>query len=129
MSSPDVVAAIFEEDRGVLLQFRINTPRSSQHWGLPAGTVEPGETAEAAIHREMKEELGVSFTPTRKPDFSCNAEGGRRFDAYVVESYAGVITNRDPMQCRELAWFQLDDLPEPLTPATEKLLRMYSNDA
>ena len=129
MDSPDVVVAIFREPGGVLLQYRINTPRSPEHWGLPAGTVEPGETAENAIHREMKEELGISFTPVRGPEYSCSADGGKRFDAFIVDSYTGVISNEEPMYCREHQWFQLDDLPDPLTPATQELLRMYSRDA
>lgn len=125
MSPPDVVVAIFQANSEVLLQYRVNTTRSPEHWGLPAGTVEPGETGLAAIHREMLEELGVSFMPQRVPDYSCVAENGKRFDAYIVHGYTGSICNREPGFCRELAWFELDELPAPLTPATSELLRMH----
>ena len=129
MNSPDVVVAIFREQNKILLQYRINTPRSPQHWGLPAGTVEPGETGQAAINREMMEELGVSFTPTREPDFSLVTEGGKRFDAFVVDRYSGTLTNKEPFYCRELAWFNVYVLPTPLTPATAELLRLFLGDA
>jgi ADP-ribose pyrophosphatase YjhB (NUDIX family) len=125
MIPPDVVAAIFPKQNKILLQFRINTPRSPLHWGLPAGRVEPEETGGAAISREMMEELGISFVPTGGPDFSCTSEGGRRFGAYVVGGYTGEITNNEPQHCGELAWFDLDELPDPLTPATAELLRIY----
>jgi ADP-ribose pyrophosphatase YjhB (NUDIX family) len=127
MSSPDVVAAIFLAEGKILLQYRVNTPRSPLHWGLPAGRVEPGETGSEAISREMIEELGVSVVPTGGPDFSCTNEGGKRFDAYLVEDYTGEITNNEPEHCRELRWFELDDLPDPLALATAEILRLYRN--
>jgi len=125
-SPPNVVVAIFQEESKVLLQYRINTIRSPEHWGLPAGTVEPGETGAAAIHREMAEELGVSFTPQRSPEYSCTVEGGKQFDGYIVDTYQGIINNREPEYCKELAWFELKQLPSPLTSATVELLRLHS---
>jgi 8-oxo-dGTP pyrophosphatase MutT (NUDIX family) len=41
------------------------------HWGLFGGAIEPGESSEAALHRELGEELGL-FAATAKyvTDFS-----------------------------------------------------------
>lgn len=127
MKAPDVVVAIFCKENKILLQYRINTPRAPGHWGLPAGTVERGETGKAAITREMRGELNVCFVPEHAPNFSYGSKGDKRFDAYVVQDYSGVITNNEPQHCRELKWFELDDLPDPLTLPTIELLRLYRN--
>jgi len=56
--------AIFFRDGQVLLGRRSPSKRFYPDcWDLIAGTIEPGETAEQALVRECREEVGV--TPTR----------------------------------------------------------------
>ncbi|MDA8019860.1 MAG: nucleoside triphosphatase NudI [Thermoanaerobaculia bacterium] len=38
-------------------------------WGLPGGGIEPGETMEQALHREMREELGIEIRDVRPAFF------------------------------------------------------------
>jgi 8-oxo-dGTP diphosphatase len=54
-----VVAAILERDGNVLIGRR--TPEQSHplQWEFPGGKVEPGETPEQALTRELEEELGI----------------------------------------------------------------------
>ncbi|MFD8228776.1 (deoxy)nucleoside triphosphate pyrophosphohydrolase [Streptomyces massasporeus] len=53
-----VGAALFEDGR--LLAARRSAPvELAGRWELPGGKVEPGETADAALARELREELGV----------------------------------------------------------------------
>jgi len=124
-SRPDVVVGIIQKYGEILLQYRINTPRCPNHWGLPAGTVESKESGAGAIHREMMEELGISVTTSLSPVLTCIEEGNKRFDAYLIDSYKGELRNNEPQFCRELSWFNPDQLPSPLTPATARILSDY----
>ncbi|MGA5201785.1 (deoxy)nucleoside triphosphate pyrophosphohydrolase [Streptomyces variegatus] len=59
MSERIVVGAALVED-GRLLAARRSAPAElAGRWELPGGKVEPGETADAALVRELREELGV----------------------------------------------------------------------
>ena len=58
-----VDAVILMVEGGVVL-VRRRYPPFQDHWALPGGKVEIGETVEAAIIREVKEETGLKVTPT-----------------------------------------------------------------
>jgi 8-oxo-dGTP diphosphatase len=55
-----VVAAVIErEDRRLLIGQRRRDDSSPLKWEFPGGKVEEGETPEAALARELREELGA----------------------------------------------------------------------
>lgn len=54
-----VVAAVVERDGCFLLTLRPRGTHLEGHWEFPGGKCEPGETHEAALAREMREELDV----------------------------------------------------------------------
>jgi 8-oxo-dGTP pyrophosphatase MutT (NUDIX family) len=58
---PAAVALILTDDGRYLLQLRDQKPGIFYpgHWGLFGGGMEPGETPETALRRELKEELGL----------------------------------------------------------------------
>jgi 8-oxo-dGTP diphosphatase len=57
-----VAAAVIERtDRRLLIGQRRRDDTSPLKWEFPGGKVEPGETPEAALARELKEELGATL--------------------------------------------------------------------
>ncbi|MBP6507872.1 MAG: (deoxy)nucleoside triphosphate pyrophosphohydrolase [Opitutaceae bacterium] len=60
-----VVCALIEREGRVLVAQRPAHKHLPLKWEFPGGKVEPGETAEAAIVRELCEELGCGFILTR----------------------------------------------------------------
>ncbi len=57
------VGALIEDDEGCFLMIR--THKWGHRWGIPGGKIERGETAEAALHREVREETGLEIEAPR----------------------------------------------------------------
>jgi 8-oxo-dGTP diphosphatase len=55
-------AVIVEDDR--LLLIKRGQPPGKGRWSLPGGRVEPHETLEDAVRRELTEETGIDVEPT-----------------------------------------------------------------
>lgn len=60
-----VAAALVDADRRVLVQRRPPGKPMADLWEFPGGKVEPGELPEAALCRELQEELGIAVDPAR----------------------------------------------------------------
>jgi 8-oxo-dGTP diphosphatase len=60
-----VVAAVIERGGCVLLAQRPAHKHLARKWEFPGGKVEPGEAAEAALVREIREELGCEIRMVR----------------------------------------------------------------
>ena len=56
-----VSAAIFRRGNQILIAQRAADDDCGFMWELPGGKIEPGETIEQCIVREMKEELGIDI--------------------------------------------------------------------
>lgn len=65
--SDAVVGLIVCDDGRYLMQLRSQKPNIFYpgHWGLFGGAVDPGETADAALSRELREELGIEILHAR----------------------------------------------------------------
>src|SRR5580692_11443877 len=54
-----VVAAVIEQDGCILIAQRKRTGQHPLKWEFPGGKVEPDEAPEAAVARELEEELAI----------------------------------------------------------------------
>ncbi len=59
---PVVAVALVDADGRILLQQRPPGKNLAGLWEFPGGKIEPGETPEAALIRELAEELGISVS-------------------------------------------------------------------
>ncbi len=61
-----VAAVIERHDRRLLIGQRRRADTSPLKWEFPGGKVQPGEEPEAALARELREELGVTLRQCRE---------------------------------------------------------------
>jgi mutator protein MutT len=112
-----VVAAVIRRDGKVLIARRAPGDALAGMWEFPGGKVEPGETPEHALARELGEEFAVEakigdFVASRVHDY-----GTRRID--LMAYHASVdCADLQPLEHDAVAWVAPADLfGYPLAPA------------
>ncbi len=78
------------DERGRLLVVLRARPPSVGTWSLPGGRVEPDESDDAAVRRELREETGLDVSVGRLVGtVDRDAPGGA---TYEIHDYAGTVT-------------------------------------
>ena len=116
--------ALVDADGRVLLAQRPAGKPMAGLWEFPGGKVEPGETPEQTLIRELSEELGIetqaaclaplTFASHDYPDFHL------LMPLYVCRRWEGTVTAREGQR---LAWVRPNRLRDfPMPPADEPLI-------
>jgi len=106
-----IVAAVIVADRTVLL-VRRRVREAALSWQFPAGEVEPGETVQAAVARETREEVGLKVEPTEVIGERVHPTTGRHMVYLACRVVSGAPYLADAEELVELAWCRLDQLAD-----------------
>jgi 8-oxo-dGTP diphosphatase len=127
-----VAAALADGEGRVLLQQRPAGKAMAGLWEFPGGKVEAGERPEAALVRELREELGIEVDPARlEPAAFASAGNGERHMVlllYVCRVWEGEPRPLDAagfrwLTPREMATSEMPPADVPLVAALERLNR------
>ncbi len=121
--NPCVMVLITREDECLLAH---NATFREGLYSSLAGFIEPGESVEETLHREVKEEVGVSVTNIRYFSSQPWPFPAQLMLAYTAEHESGDI-EIDGVEILDAKWFRFDDLPTIPSPGTiaGKLLRYW----
>jgi len=115
--------ALVDTDGRVLLARRPEGKKMAGLWEFPGGKMNPGETPEAAIIRELKEEIGIDVTAACLAPFAFASHEYERFHLlmplFLCRRWKG--TPR-PRENQTLAWVRAQKLTEYEMPPADKPL-------
>ena len=121
------VAALVTNDEGKILL--VNSPWRG--WEYPGGLIEPGETFQEALHREIREEAGVEVEITGFVGICKNVEKDIVNIDFTCRYLSGELTTSE--ESTEVIWATPEEAFRMITfPLTKKRLDQMlsgSNDA
>ncbi|HKR88513.1 MAG TPA: 8-oxo-dGTP diphosphatase MutT [Phenylobacterium sp.] len=117
-------AALIDIDGRVLICQRPEGKQLAGLWEFPGGKVEPGETPEACLIRELEEELGITVAKACLAPFVFASHEYESFHLlmplYLCRKWEGRLTNREH---KAMAWVKPNRLGDyPMPPADAPLV-------
>jgi 8-oxo-dGTP diphosphatase len=118
--------ALVDADGRVLLAQRPAGKPMAGLWEFPGGKVDPGETPETALIRELAEELGIDVAASCLAPFAFASHSYPDFHLlmplYVCRKWSGIPAAREGQRFAWVRPARLADYPMP--PADEPLVAM-----
>ncbi len=118
--------ALVDIDGRVLLQQRPEGKSMAGLWEFPGGKIEAGESPEACLIRELKEELAIDVTEACLAPFTFASHGYADFHLlmplFLCRRWDGVVTAREGQALKWLWPNKIGELPMP--PADRPLVAM-----
>jgi 8-oxo-dGTP diphosphatase len=118
--------ALVDADGRVLLAQRPAGKPMAGLWEFPGGKVDPGETPETALIRELAEELGIDVTASCLAPFAFASHSYPDFHLlmplYVCRKWSGIPAAREGQRFAWVRPARLGDYPMP--PADKPLVAM-----
>lgn len=122
-------AALIDPDGRVLMTTRPAGRDYAGTWEFPGGKVEDGETPEAALVRELKEELDVATEESCLAPFSFGTlgrqDGTLLLLLFVCRKWGG---NPVPREEQEVKWIRPNDLTDLPMPPVDRPLAAQLRD-
>lgn len=110
MDQPFAVTGFFYKDGLILAVSRKNNPND---FGLPGGKIDPGETPEEALVREIAEETGLTVWSYQHVFIARDAADNNRYcSTYRINAWQGVISTTETGVVR---WVRPEVLTNPAT--------------
>ncbi len=115
--------ALIDADNRVLLARRPEGKKLAGLWEFPGGKLDPGETPEQALIRELREELGIDVAQACLAPFAFASHAYEGFHLlmplYLCRRWTGFVQGREG---QALAWVRPEKLTDYEVPPADKPL-------
>jgi len=121
------VGVLIRPDGDFLLTSRPAGKVYEGYWEFPGGKLEPGETVEQALRRELHEELGIDVSEVRpwKVEMVDYPHALVRLHFCKVSSWRGELQMRE---AQSFAWQRLPVQVTPVLPGTVPVLKWFAEE-
>ena len=116
------VAAIWNDQNQILIDRRPAKGLLGGLWEFPGGKIEPGETVEACIQREIREELGIEIA-VGEPLIAVEHTYSHFRVTLHVHHCRHLSGEPQPIECDEVRWVSIEELDQfPFPKANVKII-------